>query len=84
MCICDISVEDTFIRLPLSPTAAWMLDRQATRSLGWRRFLKPKRDQKLMSWRLTPLKDRYEVRFSPNRQPELLMFSAENAIRKRL
>ncbi|MBW7983987.1 hypothetical protein [Enterobacillus tribolii] len=83
MCICDISVEDTYVRLPLSTSAAWVLDRQAERSLGWRRFLKPKRQQH-SRWRLEPVRDRYEVRFAPNRAPELWLFSADNLGKKRL
>ncbi|WP_315710537.1 hypothetical protein [Brenneria uluponensis] len=83
MCICDISVEDVYVRLPLSASVAWMLDRQAERKLGWKRFLAPKKNVR-PSWKLKPLQDSYEVRFYPKRTPELWFFSAGNAARKRL
>ncbi|OVZ96169.1 hypothetical protein EQP49_00110 [Yersinia sp. 2105 StPb PI] len=83
LCICDISVEDEYIRQPLSASVAWVLDTQAARTRGRLRFLKPKREAR-PRWRLAPLKDTYEIRFYPNRLPELWFFSAENASRKRL
>ncbi|EKN5137198.1 hypothetical protein DVP19_13550, partial [Yersinia enterocolitica] len=82
LCICDISVEDEFIRQPLSASVAWVLDTQAARARGRLRFLKPKREAR-PRWRLAPLKDTYEIRFYPHRLPELWFFSAENAARKR-
>ncbi|CAL21064.1 hypothetical protein BFI45_10965 [Yersinia pestis subsp. microtus bv. Altaica] len=83
LCICDISVEDEYVRQPLSASVAWVLDMQAARVRGRLRFLKPKREAR-PRWRLTPLKDSYEIRFYPKRLPELWFFSAENAARKRL
>ncbi|ERP72873.1 hypothetical protein L328_12160 [Yersinia pestis 24H] len=82
MCICDISVEDEYVRQPLSASVAWVLDMQAARVRGRLRFLKPKREAR-PRWRLTPLKDSYEIRFYPKRLPELWFFSAENAARKK-
>ncbi len=83
MCICDISVEDIYTRLPLSASVAWVLDNQAKRSLGWRRFLQPKKEKR-SRWKLQPLRDSYEVRFAPNQMPQLWCYSAESAGRKRL
>lgn len=62
LCICDISVEDEYVRQPLSASVAWVLDMQAARVRGRLRFLKPKREAR-PRWRLTPLKDSYEIRF---------------------
>ncbi|WP_159564405.1 hypothetical protein [Budvicia diplopodorum] len=83
MCICDISVEDVYTRLPLSASVAWVLENRAIKSMGWRRFLVVKKERR-SRWKLEPPKNAYQVRFSPQKAPELWWFSADDALRKRL